>query len=69
MRKVWYQNNQRFNPIFKINDRLNDRIQKNSVVSQSIGNPPINSGNNPVNTGGKEGGNIFNYIQNVKTNQ
>ena len=69
MRKVWYQNNQRFNPIFKINDRLNERIPKIPNSNQNINNTNINNGNNPGNTGGKEGGNIFNYIQNVKTNQ
>ena len=67
MRKVWYQNNQRFNPIFKINDKLNDPNRKNNIAASSMGQN--NNGNNTGNTGGQEGNNIFSNVQNVKTNQ
>ena len=64
MRKVWYQNNQRFNPIFKINDKL-DRTQK-IVITEPKENP---NRTNPSNNNGKEGPSLFSNIQNVKTNQ
>ena len=40
MRKVWYQNNQRFNPIFKFNDKiekLNEAVRKSASCNFSAG--------------------------------
>ena len=68
MRKVWYQNNQRFNPIFKVNDKINEVNRKNNnIMIYSIGHN--NNGNNTGNIGGQDGNNIFSNVQNVKTNQ
>ena len=64
MRKVWYQNNQRFNPIFKINDKI-ERNQK-IPITEPKENP---NRTNPNNNNGKEGPNLFSHVQNVKTNQ
>ena len=64
MRKVWYQNNQRFNPIFKINDKI-ERNQK-IAITEPKENP---NRTNPNNNNGKEGPNLFSHVQNVKTNQ
>ena len=75
MRKVWYQNNQRFNPIFKFNDKnekLNEVVRKNPTINYNSGGNTgaNNNGNNPGGIGGKDGGNnIFSNVQNVKTNQ
>ena len=68
MRKVWYQNNQRFNPIFKVNDKINEVNRKNNnIMISSVGHN--NNGNNTGNIGGQDGNNIFSNVQNVKTNQ
>ena len=75
MRKVWYQNNQRFNPIFKFNDKnekLNEVVRKNPANNYNSGGNigASNNGNNQGGIGGKDGGsNIFSNVQNVKTNQ
>ena len=40
MRKVWYQNNQRFNPIFKFNDKnekSNEAVRKNPAINYNSG--------------------------------
>ena len=64
MRKVWYQNNQRFNPIFKINDKI-EKKEKNVINEHK----EIPNRGNPTNNNGKDGNNIFSNVQNVKTNQ
>ena len=64
MRKVWYQNNQRFNPIFKINDKI-EKKEKNVINEHK----QIPNRGNPTNNNGKDGNNIFSNVQNVKTNQ
>ena len=64
MRKVWYQNNQRFNPIFKINDKI-EKKEKNVINEHK----EIPNRGNPTNNSGKDGNNIFSNVQNVKTNQ
>ena len=73
MRNVWYQNNQRFNPIFKINnEKSNEGIRKNPINNPNVGGNIGGNiiGNNTGNNGGKDGGsNIFSNVQNVKTNQ
>ena len=75
MRKVWYQNNQRFNPIFKFNDKnekSNEAVRKNPAINYNSGGNigANNNGNNQGGIGGKDGGsNIFSNVQNVKTNQ
>ena len=59
-RKEWYQNNQRFNPIFKINERIEER-QRNQP--QYYGDTTYSTRNNgggdngPNNGGGGNGGN------------
>jgi hypothetical protein len=66
MRKVWYQNNQRFNPIFKLNE--NNNIRRNGLV----GTPNIdnNKRNPPGGNNGKEvSSNLFMNVQGIKTNQ
>ena len=67
MRKVWYQNNQRFNPIFKLNDKISENIRKMSTISNLTTDNSYRS--NPGNNGGNEGGNIFMNVQGIKTNQ
>ena len=66
MRKVWYQNNQRFNPLFKI-DKLSDGIKRSS----SIDNRMIETYENRINPPNNQGkdGNFFSTVQKVKTNQ
>ena len=70
-RKEWYQNNQRFNPIFKINEKVCEERQRNfgqnydstTVVSKNNGSGGDNNNNNnpgPNNGGGGAGGNIKN---------
>ena len=69
-RKEWYQNNQRFNPIFKINEKVCEERQRNfgqnydstTVVSKNNGSGGDNNNNNPGpnNGGGGAGGNIKN---------
>ncbi len=66
MRKVWYQNNQRFNPLFKI-DKLNDGIKRSTSIDSRITEAYENRVN-PSNNQGKDG-NFFSTVQNVKTNQ
>ena len=66
MRKVWYQNNQRFNPLFKI-DKLNDGIKRSTSIDSRITETYENRVN-PSNNQGKDG-NFFSTVQNVKTNQ
>ena len=68
MRKVWYQNNQRFNPIFKI-DKLNEGIKRsNTIGNRANDNYDNNNNNNQTNKNGTDG-NIFSNVQSVKTNQ
>ena len=75
MRKVWYQNNQRFNPIFKFNDKiekLNEAIRKSAACNFNAGGRSgvNNNGNNPGGIGDRDGvNNIFSKVQNVQTNQ
>ena len=50
-RKEWYQNNQRFNPIFKINERSNEERARNNN-NQNYDSTTINSVRNNNNGGG-----------------
>ena len=55
-RKEWYQNNQRFNPIFKINEKVEDKPKN---IFQFIEGVNINRNNNGGgdNSGQNNGGN------------
>ena len=67
MRNVWYQNNQRFNPLFKISDT----IRKNNIVpGQSVDYRRASGGGNSGNDKDiKDGGSMFAFVQEIKTNQ
>ena len=60
MRKVWYQNNQRFNPIFKISNDANKKISLKTMADSANGN----QSNNRINQEG-----LFSSVQKVNTNQ
>ena len=68
MRKVWYQNNQRFNPIFKLKE--NDT---NIRIRNGLPNNPNNDNNNRSAPGGNNGkevsNNFFTNVQGIKTKQ
>ena len=70
MRKVWYQNNQRFNPIFKI-DKVSEGIKRSNTIGNRANDNYDNNNNNNNNQTNKNGtdGNIFSNVQSVKTNQ
>ena len=65
-RKEWYQNNQRFNPIFKINDKEERKnymiIQKNRIQDNGRFDNDGNNKNNNEN-------NLFSNINRVQVNQ
>ena len=62
-RKEWYQNNQRFNPIYKINERNNDERIRNQYISNNYDNSTtIQSSRN--NNGGGGDNNINNNNNN-----
>lgn len=59
MRNIWYQNNQRFNPIFKEMETKQTEINKKAEISGGS-NVPNTGENKPVE---------FNMIKNISTNQ
>ena len=67
MRKVWYQNNQRFNPIFKI-DKLSEGIKKTNPIGNRA-TEIYESNNTQVNRNTTDGSSIFSNVQKVNTNQ
>ena len=71
MRKVWYQNNQRFNPIFKLSEKINDGARRTiGIKSMADGNLPGGGGqpSNNINNNGKDSS-LFSNVQKVNTNQ
>jgi hypothetical protein len=76
MNKVWYQNNQRFNPIFKINNltKTNNIINPNNNNSNNNNNNNNRDNNHRQQRHNNERGstnntNIFSHLQTLKTNQ
>jgi hypothetical protein len=55
-RKEWYQNNQRFNPIFKINEKTSERNCNQMVESTTVYSRRAGDDNNGPNNGGGGGG-------------
>ena len=71
MRKVWYQNNQRFNPIFKLNEKINEGGRRTiGIKTMADGNLPGGGGqpSNNINNNGKDSS-LFSNVQKVNTNQ
>ena len=51
-RKEWYQNNQRFNPIYKVNERINEeRVRNNFNTNNNYDSTTINSNRNNNGSG------------------
>ena len=65
MRKVWYQNNQRFNPIFKLKEN-NNIIRRNGLLTGSNND---NNKNAPGSNNKEASSNLFTNVQGIKTNQ
>ena len=62
-RKEWYQNNQRFNPIYKVNERINEeRVRNNFNTNNNYDSTTINSNRN--NNGGGDNNNNNNNGRN-----
>ena len=62
-RKEWYQNNQRFNPIYKVNERISEeRVRNNYNTNNNYDSTTINSNRN--NNGGGDNNNNNNNGRN-----
>ena len=58
-RKEWYQNNQRFNPIYKVNERINEeRVRNNFNTNNNYDSTTINSNRNNNGSGDNNNNNI-----------
>ena len=65
MRKVWYQNKQRFNPVFKLKEN-NNIIRRNGLLTGSNND---NNKNAPGSNNKEASSNLFTNVQGIKTNQ
>ena len=67
-RKEWYQNNQRFNPLFKINEK-DDIIKKININPRNQGGDNGNNKNDGNNNKKQNENNLFTNINRVQSNQ
>ena len=69
MNTSWYQNNQRFNPIFKINGLTKTNNMNNYNQNNNNNDNNNNHHRNNNENGRTNNNNIFSHLQSLKTNQ